>query len=250
MSMVDLPGLKHVLWHKMRDDLKSSVPWFNDNDLLLCPCCCRPLQFEDFSVEHIIPQQAVAGDPLEVRATIPQNARSGITLLCRKAIVFKGKSASKSGCNSWKGKFYDTCLRDLVQSGINSKRMTEQHQVALFSAGYLGLFQKFGYQVALSPSGVLMRRQFFNPRSFLKDIPISCQMMLTGDRLSNLDEGTRPYWADPFQITVDKDTALIVVRNISFRLPLSRDPTVPFARVLPYAPQKYVFRPDLRPMFG
>lgn len=249
MSIIDLPALKEILWHRMRDDLKSLVPWFAHNDLLFCPACCRPLPFDEFSLEHIVPRQALACDPPDVRAAIPQNERSGMTLLCRKPLVIKGKKVPGNGCNGWKGKFYDPFLRDLIRADFLTSQINSRHQVALFSAGYLGLFRQFGYQIALLPAGRLMRNQFFHPNSFLHDVPITSQMILTGAGLSNYDEATRAYWSEPFKITVEKSSAFIALRNMAFKLPLSRDPTLPLARTLPYAPSKYAFRPDLTTVF-
>jgi hypothetical protein len=88
---IDLAGLKHLLWHDMRADLSSFAPYFASNELLLCPVCLRPLRFQDFSIEHIVPQQALADDPAEARAVIPTNKRSGVTLLCQKPLYVKGK---------------------------------------------------------------------------------------------------------------------------------------------------------------
>lgn len=249
MNMIDIPALKEILWHRMRADLISLVPYFSNSELLLCPACCRPLRFDEFSVEHIIPKQALASDPSDVRGFITQNERSGLTLLCRRPLVIKGKKIPGHGCNSWKGKFYDNSLRDLISSNFQAKNLNSRHQIALFAAGYLGLFRRFGYQVALLPGGLLMRSQFFHPNSFLQGIPISCQMVLTGDRLSTYDEAARTYWSEPFKITVDSSSAVIVLRNMCFRLPLSRDPTQPLARALLYVPSKYTFRPDLTTVF-
>jgi hypothetical protein len=249
MNMIDLPALKEILWHQMRNDLKSLVPWFADNDLLLCPTCCRPLRFDEFSLEHIIPKQALASDPSDARIAIQQNERSGMTLLCRRPLIIKGKQIPGHGCNSWKGKFYDAFLRDLLRADFQTKQINSRHQMALFSAGYLGLFRHFGYQIALLPSGLLMRNQFFHPNFFLQDVPLACQMMLTGKGLSNYDEATRAYWTEPFKIKVDGTSAFIVLRNMSFKLPLSRDPTLRLARALPYAPSNYTFRADLTTVF-
>lgn len=250
MKMIDIPGLKELLWHRMREDLKSLVPWFADNDLLLCPACCRRLRFDEFSVEHIIPQQALASDPKDVRDAIPQNQRSGMTLLCRRPLIMKGKTVSGSGCNGWKGKYYDRFLRELLQADFTKKQISSRHQVALFSAGYLGLFRQFGYQIALSPSGRLMRNQFFSPNSFLPDVPLASQILLAGESLSSFDEASRTYWSEPFKITVDDTSALIGLRSIAFRLPLSHNPIHPFARSLRYVPPKLTFRPDLTTVFN
>jgi hypothetical protein len=249
MNMIDKPALKEILWNDMREDLKSLIPWFGNNELLLCPACCRRLPFDDFSVEHIIPRQALACDPEDVRAAIPQNQRSGMTLLCRRPLIFKGKTIRGQGCNSWKGKHYDPYLRDLLRGDFGKAEVNSRHQIALFSAGYLGLFRQCGYQISLLPSGRLMRQQFFHPNSFLPDVPLNCQMILGGEALSKYEDATRRYWSEPFNITVDGSSAFVAVRNMVFQLPLSRDPTVPIARELSYAPSKYRFRPDLRTAF-
>jgi len=157
MKLIDLPAQKEILWHRMRGDLKSLVPWFADTDLLLCPTCCRPIGFDEFSVEHIVPKQALACDPADVRQAIPQNERSGLTLLCRKPLVIKGKRIPGHGCNSWKGKHYDPSLRDLLSADFQTKQINTRHQISLFSAGYLALVRKFGFQIALSSMGLFSR---------------------------------------------------------------------------------------------
>ncbi len=249
MNMVDKPDLKQILWHQMRGDLKSLVPWFADRELLLCPTCFRPLPFEDFSLEHIIPKQALKRDPLDVRQAISENERSGITLLCRRPLVIKGKRVRGHGCNSWKGKFYDPFVSELIHSSINKNNINSRHQIALFSIGYLGLFREFGYKVAISTDGLRMRNQFFHPNAFLRGIPSNCGMMLMGDALLNYSEDARKYWSVPFKIHFDGIKTYVVLRNICFILPLSRDPAQPVIRTLPYAPSRYVFRPDLTTVF-
>jgi hypothetical protein len=249
MKQIDLPSQKEILWHRLREDLKSLVPWFANNDLLLCPTCCRPIKFDEFSVEHIVAKQALACDPVDVRQAISQNERSGLTLLCRKRLVMKGKQIPGSGCNSWKGKYFDPSLRELLAADFQTRRMSTRHQVSLYSAGYLALFRQFGYQIALSSAGLLSRRQFFYPNTFLKEVPLNCQMMLAGDRRSEFKEDEERYWREPFSIEINRMTALIVLRNMGFRVPVSRDPTQPLARILAYAPPKYTFRPDMTNFF-
>ena len=249
MSSIDIPAQKQILWHRMRADLISLVPWFEGNDLLLCPTCCRAIGFDEFSVEHIVPKQALASDPVSVREAVPRNDRSGLTLLCRRQLVYKNKRLPGIGCNSWKGKHYDGFLRDLLKADIKKQPINTGHQTALFAAGFLALVREFGYQIALSPMGLVSRSQFFNPCSFIKEMPLMCQMMLTGDRRTDYNEAEKGYWSEPFRITVDETSAHIVLRNIGFRLPLSRDPRQPFARALRYTPSKYAFRPDLTTAF-
>src|SRR5262249_29852829 len=170
-DQIDLAGAKHILWHKMRGDLSSLVPYFSQNELLLCPGCLRALRFEDFTLEHIIPQQALADDPAAARAVIPANQRSGVTLLCQKQLIIKGKKVYNQGCNGWKGAYYDKALREIFRPGFTISQFTVRHIIAFFCAGYFGLFRKYGYQIALSQAGRLMRNQFFSPDRFFKELP-------------------------------------------------------------------------------
>lgn len=249
MADIDLPALKDILWHKMHGDLKSLVPWFTSHEQILCPVCFRPLRYDDFSLEHIIPKQVVADDPDEVRAAISRNERSGMTLLCRKPLLINQKIIYNNGCNSWKGKHFDPLLKDIFKPEIWTRQFTSQHHVALFCAGYLGLVRKFGYQIALMPSGLLMRNQFFHPHTFVKEFPIGNRMVLTGDATVEYSEDTSEFWSDPFRFSVGEGVALTMVRNIALPIPISRDPTSPLARVLPYAPSRFKLRPDLRTAF-
>ena len=89
ISDIDLPSVKQTLWHQVHEDLRSFVPGFS-HEFLLCPACFRPMRFDELSIEHIIPQQAVDHDPKDVREAITRNQRSGLTLLCRKPLVIKG----------------------------------------------------------------------------------------------------------------------------------------------------------------
>jgi hypothetical protein len=249
MSEIDLPSLKQTLWQKLRSDLVSLIPWFADDERLLCPTCLRPLKFDDFSLEHTIPRQALADDPIAVRATISVNQRSGVTLLCRKQLAVKNKRVPGHGCNSWKGKFYDPFLKEVFRVDFLQQQINSRHQIALFATSYLGLFGRYGYQVSLLPSGLLMRRQFFQPNTFLREIPISCQMVVAGSPPMSYDDNTHDYWSEPFRIVIERDAALVVVRDMAQRLPMSRDLRIPLARTIPYVPSKYAFRPDLTTVF-
>jgi hypothetical protein len=249
-DQIDLAGAKHLLWHKMRDDLSSFVPYFSQNKLLLCPVCLRPLRFEDFTLEHIIPLQALADDPAAARAVIPANQRSGMTLLCQKQLIIKGTKVYNRGCNGWKGAHYDKALREIFRPGFTIRQFTERYIVAFFCAGYLGLFRKYGYQIALSQAGRLMRKQFFSPDRFLKELPGRYQMVLKHDAPADYDASRDQYWRDPFKFTIrDESAVLMVMRNASIYLPISRNPETPFSRALPYVPSKFRFRPDLHTAF-
>lgn len=249
LGEIDLPGLKQTLWHNMRQDLTGIVPWFADNGLLLCPTCCRALPYDGFSIEHIIPQQALADDPQEVKTAISKIDRSGITLLCKKTLVFKNKTIHGHGCNSWKGKHYDRYIREALQPNALGKTFHSRHHVALFCATFLGLFRSYGYQVVLAESGRLMRKQFFSPNHILQDLPFGSQMTLFSENTPIFNEDSKQYWKVPFKFHIEHDAAIVVARNFSIRLPLSRDLRLPVARHLNYVPPRYRFRPDLQTAF-
>ena len=90
---IDTPGLKEILWHKMRADLSNHIPDVAATSFLMCPACCRLLPFEHFSREHVIPQQSLADDAANVRAAISKNERGVTTLLGRKQLLINGKKA-------------------------------------------------------------------------------------------------------------------------------------------------------------
>jgi hypothetical protein len=249
MSMIDLPAEKEKLWHSAKADLQSLVPWFRNSDLLLCPACCRPVTYDEMSIEHVLPKQALKKDPVDARTAITQNERSGLTLLCRRQLLYKGKIVSAAGCNSWKGKHFDGFLRDLLTTDLGAAKLTTGHQVAAFSAGYLALFRKFGYQISLSSAGILMRQQFFHPHDFIRAMPLRYQLILGGRGPDQFTDDDKAYWSEPFRISVQSDGATIAIRHMAFLLPLSHDPSKPFARELPYAPSKYKLRLDLRTAF-
>jgi hypothetical protein len=249
VAEIYLPGEKEKIWHRMRDDLKSLVPWFADYDLLLCPTCLRHITFEEFSLEHIIPQQALAEDHLTARGAVACNQRAGLTLLCSKPLIIREKLVRGNGCNSWKGKYFDRFIRQVLQAQPDKITFTLRHQISMFILGYLALFRRYGYRISLSRSGLLMRSQFFTPNDFLKSVPIKCQMILGGQPLSEFDEQIKSYWDEPFKITIHEGFALVGVRSVVFWLPLSDDPTAPIARVLRYAPPRYKIRPDFTTVF-
>jgi hypothetical protein len=247
---IDLPALKETLWHKMRSDLADFMPSVLDGDSLMCPTCGRLLKFEHFDIEHIIPQQVLAEDPPEVRAAFTKTQRTPLTLLCRRSILLKGNKLYGNGCNSWKGRFYDRFLKELFSARINkTHQITTRHQVALFVLGYLGVFQKYGYRVALCESGVLMRRQFFSPNKFLREVPLGSQAMLFGDIEMALAPETSPYWTSPINVTIHPKIFSVGIRNVAFNLPLSHNPESFIPRAIRYLPNKHVFRPDFRALF-
>jgi hypothetical protein len=246
---IDFPGIKATLWHEMHGDLRLLVPWFNDHhEFLWCPTCLRLMRFEELSLEHIIPQRAIADDPKAAREAVISNQRSGLTLLCTKQLIRNGKPIKGNGCNGWKGKFFDKAAHAAIHSEPtqpNTKISISRRMISMLAIGYLALFRKYGYRVALASSGRLMRKQFFCPDSFLNEVPILSQAMPVGSPLTEFSEQTKLYWDDPFKITIKDGSAQFVIRNMTFHLPLSDDPTTPIARILPYVPLRYRWRPDL-----
>lgn len=248
MSDVQLPDLKLKLWTMLRADLVQYVPAFEYGDTLLCPICCRALKYEKFSLEHILPQQAVKLDPFDVRDAIIKNERSGLTLLCSETLIV-GKKSYPNGCNGWKGRNFDGRISDLLKPGPFPRQFSDTHIIAFLVVGYLGLFKQYGYRVALTESGLIARNQFFNPKGFTKHLPITSQMVLRADPLTHYKPDTHAYWSDPVKVYADATKATIAIRNYSVILPLSHDPKIPLSRSLAYAPRKHVFRPDPRLAF-
>jgi hypothetical protein len=113
MAEINLPNVKELLWQQMHADLRSFIPHFPDDEIM-CPACLRHMKFEELSLEHIIPQQAVNCDPIEVRRAITRNQRSGLTLLCERPLICKGKAVPGNGCNGWKGKYFDDHVRQTL----------------------------------------------------------------------------------------------------------------------------------------
>jgi hypothetical protein len=246
---IDLPGEREKIWYRMRDDLKSLATWFADYDLLLCPTRLRHITFEEFSLEHIIPQQALDDDHKTARDAETRNQRAGLTLLCSEPLIVKEKLVGGKGCNNRKGRYFDGFIRQILLGQPDKGTPPSSHQISIFILGYLALFRQYGYRISLSRSGLLMRNQFFNPNNFLKDVPDKCQMLTWGPRLSEFDDNIKSYWDEPFRIGIHGRFALVSVRSVAFWLPLSDDPTAPLATLLRYAPPRYKFRPDFTTVF-
>ncbi len=252
-SEIDIPAQKETLWHKLRADLAQYAPEICHNNLLMCCCCGRFLSFDDFTIEHIVPQQALKDDPKEAKERLSTADRSQLTLLCNKNLNVRGrKPLYDNGCNSWKGRFFDRRIREAINGSIfrnKYKTPTEGYIVALLSMAYLALFSKFGYQVALTESGRLLREQFFTPDRLDKRLPWNCQMVLGADVLPQFHETRLDYWNVPFKFEIEGSTCIVMFRSFGIRVPISRDPRVPIAQRLAIKPQKYAFRPDFSTAF-
>ena len=246
---IDTPGIKDVLWHKMRADLTSYVPEAEASRLLMCPACGRFLPADDFSLEHIIPQQALAEDPTIVQQEVFKNIRSGLTLLCRRPLTIKG---SKGGCNSWKGAHFDNALRQAVSGSLTRKRedrVKDRHCIAVMSAAYLAMFAEFGYKVVLMDSGVILRQQFFLPDHCHAFMPNKSRVML-----SNQPPVYAPgvdFWRTPFCFKFENPGfTRAEMRNTTAFVPTSLDPRLPLAQNTLIVPSKYKMRPNFETAFN
>ncbi len=238
------------LWHEMRQDLASFVPELLAGRLLMCCACGRFLPQEDFNLEHLIPRQALKLDPVAVRQDpdTPANVRAGILLLCKKPLKYRGSLLYANGCNSWKGKFYDGAISEMVHGkAFRFDRSTQPHIIAALCLGYLAMVAEFGYRVALVQSGLLMREQFFNPRQFRPAVPLTSQMLMGNSE--PITNPKAPMWAKPFAFSFREGACIVTMRSFCIVVPVSRDPRQPIAKHLRITPQRYKLRPDLRTAF-
>ena len=246
MSNIMIASIKSKLWHEMRADLLRFAPQILSDDTLMCPACGRFLKEDDFSLEHLVPQQVIKRDPEIIRAAHSKNTRARNLLLCQKPLMFKGRRFYEKGCNSWKGRFFDSLLSDLFTKSPGQYRGAERHLVAAVCLAYLGMVAEYGYAVALMPTGVLLRNQFFHPKKFHKDLPLFSQVLMSG---SNDAPPEAPYWSKPFAFEIDKGKCFVAARNFSAMLPLSRDPREISTGKLRYLPTKHALRPNFETSF-
>lgn len=250
MSEVMTASIRDQLWHWMRQDLAKFVPEISGNQLLMCCTCGRFLPQECFDLDHLIPQQALKYDPDGVRANpaTPANTRAGNLLLCKKPLKINGKVVHGNGCNSWKGRYYDKAISQLISTtALQANNCTNAHIIAALSLAYLAMVAEFGYVVALTRSGLLMREQFFMPMKFHRALPLRSQMLLGGGLITSPDA---PIWEKPFSFGFQRPGVCIVAaRNFGVMVPISRDPREPIAMHLRIAPAKYKLRPNFQTVF-
>jgi hypothetical protein len=244
-------SIKEKLWHNMRADLARFVPEVAHTQLLMCCACGRFLMQDCFDLKHLIPQQSLKLDPIAVQQNpeTPKNVRSGNLLLCKKPLLVKGHKVFNNGCNSWKGRFYDTAITDFVSERTlqPSTKITTAHNIGALCLGYLAMVAEFGYAVALMPSGLLLRRQFFSPHKHLRDMPLRNQIVIGGQHPT---EPENPIWSNPFSFTFkEPGSCYVVARNFSIAVPITRDPRLPFATHLPIVPERYKLRPTFKTFF-
>ena len=245
---IDEPDIRRRLWAEMRSDLISLVPSLKGDERLICPLCGRLLPFQDFSLEHILPKQALKCDPAEIRKRYTQNERAGLTLTCKKQLIIRGNKISENGCNGWKGSHYDKAISDTMKYSTNKLR-SSRHLISSCVVSYLGLFKLYGYSVVLILSGAIMRRQFLFVNKFCSEFPIRSQMLLAGGVPEKAGSVPDSYWSRPFWVTLRDDGQPFCnagYRSVSVMLPLSRDPRIPISHAVPYVPSRYIFRPNFQ----
>lgn len=244
-------NIRERLWHAMRSDLAAFLPKVIDRGLLMCPGCGRMLRFDDFSLEHLIPQQVVRSDPPNVRQNpaTPVNVRAGNLLLCKTSLKLDGNVISANGCNGWKGRMYDGRIAELLSTQwFGRKQFTTRHIIGAIGVSYLALVGRYGYRIALIESGALCRRQFFQPDHFASGMPMSSQIVLAGS-FAEPPPPTASLWSSPFAFKFLPHACLIVARSFSISVPVSRNPEAPIALRLPFVPSRYRLRPDFRTFF-
>ena len=250
MEILD-PSLKERLWHAMRRDLASYIPQLRGNALLMCCACGRFLPQEHFSLEHIIPKQALAEQPAEVRKLLTANQRSGNILLCTKPLKIRGRVVYQNGCNSWKGRYYDTLIREVLNGTTlrnPRRRVSNQTIIALLCMGYIAMVSRFGYRIALTEAGILCRRQFFMPNKFHPSMPLRFQFVIMAPPIQ-FELEHLPWWETPFTLEVTEDSCIFAIRSFGLHLPISRNPETPITKHVLFVPAKYTLRPDFSTMF-
>jgi len=250
MSDLMTASIEDKLWHKMKGDLSRFAPEIGGSELLMCCACGRRLGREHFNLEHLIPRQALKQDPDVVRdnPATPANVRAGNLLLCKKRLILKGRQVCANGCNGWKGRYYDGPIRELISGSTpaRSGAITDRHIIAALALGYLAMVAEYGYIVALTPSGLLMRQQFFGQNRFHRSLALRHQMLLGGPMPTSADA---PLWERPFSFSFQNGACVVGARNFAILIPASRDPREPFARRLRFVPSKFAFRPDFTTVF-
>ena len=207
----------------MREDLASYIPEIAQTQALMCCSCGRFLPQDDFGLEHLIPRQTLKRDPDVVRLNpaTSANVRSRTLLLCKKPLTLKGHKVYDNGCNSWKGRFYDKAISELVFGPPRS--CTDANIIAALAVSYLAMVVEYGYIIVLMRSGLLMREQFFKQHGFHRDLPKRSQILLGGSLPKSPDA---PIWVRPSRFCFDppgfctigaRNFALLVPVSLSFR---------------------------------
>ena len=169
-------------------------------------------------------------------------------LLRKKRLILKGKQVTANGCNGWKGRYYDGPIRELTSGSTPtlSGAITDRHIIAALALGYLAMVAECGYIVALTPSGLLMRRQFFSQNRFHRPLGLRHQMLLGGLMPTSADARL---WERPFSFSFQDGACVVGARNFAILIPMSGDPHECFARRLRFVPSKFARHPDFATVF-
>lgn len=177
-------SIKEEIFDVLRRNLVATFPFYASKEVVLCPVCFTEITKDEVlrgALEHIIPQNVVGGDPESLRI-FSKNQRCGITVLCRQRRIWGNDitytlgerslhaqikwsdKLAEQGCNGLKGSLYDRLFRGLLDDKPHdSNKLTTRHRVAILMMGYLGAFQRFGYEYALLPWLNEVRDQFDHP---------------------------------------------------------------------------------------
>jgi hypothetical protein len=178
--------------------------------------------------------------------------RSGNLLLCKKPLNYKNSPLYGNGCNSWKGRFYDTPISEILAGRVQNlrslnKRIRNPHIIGGLMLGYLAMVAEYGYIITLMSSGRLLREQFFNPARFHRSLDSRYQILLAG---APFKEAKDSIWNKPFSFKFDRGACLVTVRNFVITVPMSRDPFMPSSEHIQIVPSRFKLRPDFSTAFS
>ena len=106
---------------------------------------------------------------------------------------------------------------------------------------------EYGYMIALMPSGVLLREQFFNPTKFLRNLGTRYQVILAAAPYKGDDA---LFWSRSFNFKYERGACLVTARNYAMWVPVSRDPSLPIAEHIKIVPEPYKMRPNFYKRFS
>jgi hypothetical protein len=164
--------------------------------------------------------------------------------MCTKPLHCGGARFYNNGCNSWKGKNFDGPMTKVLTGKVAkhpNKHASHAQIVGGLALAYLAMVASYGYIVALTRSGLILREQFFNPNKLHKALGPRSRIIYAGEPQTDPND---PIWANPFRFELEEQVCLVTVRNFVIFLPISRDPTIPIVRHLKMVPQRLAFRPN------
>ena len=94
-----------------------------------------------------------------------------------------------------------------------------------------------------------MRRQFFSPGAYLPDLPSGFQMFMMAAEYKPPKDDLE-FWSRPFRFIMGAGECTVIMRNITVRMPMVRDPALPIAKHVRFAPRRFVFAPSYSTVFG